>query len=168
MKKKRKTLQIKSIRMREPGKERGRQINHVTVVAEVWLYKMQLKVLSYTVCFMYLPIRVLILLCTDIQTHKYKKKITCEADRTLERATHPLKAVLDEVTLQFCWRVKGLTAQFTFMNETFLWEKTEKHKYNPCHWKCQILGFILSVLKFLCSESCYFFAQKHNVKNMRH
>lgn len=45
---------------------------------------------------------------------------TCKADGTLEGASHPFKAVLDQVALEFGRGVKGLAAEFAFVVQSFI------------------------------------------------
>lgn len=44
----------------------------------------------------------------------------CKADRTLEGASHPFKAVLYQVALEFGRRVEGLAAEFALMVQSFI------------------------------------------------
>lgn len=46
--------------------------------------------------------------------------LTCKTNRAFECTSHPLEAVLDQVTQELCWRVKHLVTQLALMIDAFL------------------------------------------------
>lgn len=58
--------------------------------------------------------------CKDVLLQFIRLHKNCETNRAFECASHPLKAVLNQVTQELCRRVKHLVTQLALMIDAFL------------------------------------------------